>query len=171
MTVMAIDDIRQAARHLAGQVQHVAHASGREPWREILQRLTRGKYGRRQGWARHPRPEHPLAGHHLRRTTRLAYPQRPHRQRLRDPLDYRTCPPCRLGWVENPYTHPRYRRNGLAAITLAQLRREHPGLRWHTLGGHFRDSRAFWTAVGADVPGGYQQRPPCSHVKLDRSAT
>ncbi|MFD8395487.1 hypothetical protein ACFV2N_41450 [Streptomyces sp. NPDC059680] len=35
---------------------------------------------------------------------------------------------------------------------------------WHTLGGHFRDSRAFWTAVGAGVPGTYQQRETCPHI-------
>jgi hypothetical protein len=45
------------------------------------------------------------------------------------------------------------------------LRAEHPGLSWHTLGGHFRRSEAFWTAVGADVTGGYQQRAVCQHVK------
>jgi len=32
------------------------------------------------------------------------------------------------------------------------------------LGGHFRDSRPFWAAIGAEVPGGYQQRPLCPHA-------
>jgi hypothetical protein len=45
-----------------------------------------------------------------------------------------------------------------AAAGLAALRAEYAGLAWHTLGGHFNDSRAFWAAVGAGVPGGYQQR-------------
>ncbi|MGH3769688.1 MAG: hypothetical protein ACRDTX_31845, partial [Pseudonocardiaceae bacterium] len=64
------------------------------------------------------------------------------------------CHRCRLGWVEEPYTLPPYQRCG-----------ECPGLSWHTLGGHFRDSRAFWDAVGADVPGSYQQRPLCPHAQ------
>jgi hypothetical protein len=41
---------------------------------------------------------------------------------------------------------------------LPALRREHVGLSWHTLGGHFRESEAFWAAVGAGVTGGYQKR-------------
>ncbi|MER5599891.1 hypothetical protein [Streptomyces sp. NPDC002265] len=45
-----------------------------------------------------------------------------------------------------------------------QLRAENPGLSWHTLGGHFHDSRPFWAAAGTDVPGGYQQREACPHV-------
>lgn len=53
---------------------------------------------------------------------------------------------------------------GLASAGLAALRAEYPGLEWHTLGGHFNDSRAFWAAVGADVPGGYQQRAVCAHI-------
>ena len=40
----------------------------------------------------------------------------------------------------------------------------YPGLEWHTLGGQFNDSRAFWAAVGAGVPGGYQQRDVCAHI-------
>lgn len=44
------------------------------------------------------------------------------------------------------------------------MRLEHSGLSWHTLGGHFQDSRAFWAAVGTDVPGNYQQRETCPHV-------
>ncbi|MGW0212279.1 hypothetical protein ACWDZ8_43600 [Streptomyces sp. NPDC003233] len=39
-----------------------------------------------------------------------------------------------------------------------------PGLSWHTLGDHFQDSRAFWAAVGAGVPGSYQQRDTCPHI-------
>jgi hypothetical protein len=37
-------------------------------------------------------------------------------------------------------------------------------LSWHTLGGHFADSRDFWNAAGVGVPGGYQQGPTCAHV-------
>jgi len=50
---------------------------------------------------------------------------------------YQVCRRCQLGWVEQPYTEPQYRRIGLAAAGLAALRDDHPGLGWHTLGGHF----------------------------------
>jgi hypothetical protein len=82
-------------------------------------------------------------------------------------VDYQICRRCQLGWVEQPYTLPRYQRCGLATAGLAAMRTEHPGLAWHTLGGHFRSSQVFWTAVGADVPGGYQQRPLCQHANAN----
>ncbi|WP_439681215.1 hypothetical protein [Embleya sp. MST-111070] len=66
--------------------------------------------------------------------------------------------------VEQPYTDPSYQRCGLASAGLVALRTEHPGLNWHTLGGHFRDSEPFWTAVGTAVAGGYSQRKPCRHI-------
>jgi hypothetical protein len=47
-----------------------------------------------------------------------------------------------LGWVEQPHTIEEYQRCGLATAGLEALRPEHPGLSWHTLGGHFQDSRA-----------------------------
>jgi hypothetical protein len=65
--------------------------------------------------------------------------------------------------VEEPYTHPDYQRCGLAAAALAAVRSEHPGLEWHTLGGHFRDTEPFWYAVGAEVNGGYTKRGICPH--------
>jgi hypothetical protein len=43
------------------------------------------------------------------------------------------------------------------------VRSEHPGLEWHTLGGHFRDTEPFWSAVGAEVNGGYTKRGICPH--------
>ncbi|MEV5880631.1 hypothetical protein AB0L75_41965 [Streptomyces sp. NPDC052101] len=79
-------------------------------------------------------------------------------------VDYIVCPRCGLGWVEQPYTIEKYQRCGLATAGLEALRLEHPGLSWHTQGGHFQDSRAFWTAVGTGVPGSYQQRDTCPHV-------
>jgi hypothetical protein len=78
-------------------------------------------------------------------------------------VDYQVCHRCGLGWVEQPYTIPQYQRCGLAAAGLAALRAEHPGLHWHTLGGHFPDSGPFWMAVGAGVPGGYRRRGVCLH--------
>ncbi len=161
----------QAARHLAGQAMHqVRHVSGREPVRETLRWLTRGRLGRRNGW-----PVIPVLGSAWQDTVspertgwrcRAAY--------LFDhedsddgqvfAVDYRICRRCRLGWVEHPYTVPRYERCGLASAGLAALRAEYPGLEWHTLGGHFTNSQPFWAAVGANVPGGYQQRPICQHI-------
>jgi hypothetical protein len=70
-------------------------------------------------------------------------------------VDYQICRHCQLGWVEQPYTDPPYQRCGLASAGLAALRAEHPDLGWHTLGGHFPDSQAFWTTVGTGVPGSY----------------
>ena len=65
--------------------------------------------------------------------------------------------------MEQPYTVPEYQRCGLAAAGLAALRAEYHGLEWHTLGGHFRDSEAFWSAAGAAVAGGYKKRDMCPH--------
>jgi hypothetical protein len=79
-------------------------------------------------------------------------------------VDYQVCRRCALGWVEDTATDERYRRRGLAAAALAALRAEHPGLEWHTRGGHMRDAMPFWSAVGADVPGGYQTRDACPHL-------
>jgi hypothetical protein len=78
-------------------------------------------------------------------------------------VDYQICHRCGLGRVEEPYTHPDYQRCGLAAAALAAVRSEHPGLEWHTLGGHFRDTEPFWYAVGAEVNGGYTKRGICPH--------
>jgi hypothetical protein len=88
-------------------------------------------------------------------------------------VDYQVCRWCGLGWVELPYTIPRYQRTGLASAGLAALREEFPGLVWHTLGGHLGESRGghlgesrqFWSAVGAWLPGGYHQRELCKHVR------
>ncbi|MCK9921167.1 hypothetical protein MXD61_04465 [Frankia sp. AgPm24] len=52
----------------------------------------------------------------------------------------------------------------MASAGLAALRADHPGLSWHTLGGHARSSQPFWAAVSTDVPGGYEQRDVCPHV-------
>lgn len=160
---MTVDDV-QVAQHLAGQAHQVGRASGREPWRELLQWITRGRLGRRRGW-----PVVPVLGTPWQDTisaertgwrSRAAYLN----GKSAVGVDYRICRRCRLGWVEHPYTPPRYRRCGLARAGLAALRTENPDLSWHTLGGHFRDSRPFWAAVGADVPGGYRQRPLCAHI-------
>lgn len=79
-------------------------------------------------------------------------------------VDYQICRRCSLGWVEQPYTRDDLQRAGLARAALEALRREHPGLAWHTLGGHLSDSRRFWAAAGAAVRGGYQPRELCQHL-------
>jgi hypothetical protein len=156
----------QAARHLAERVNEVGRASGREPWREVLLRISRGRLGARRGW-----PVVPLLGTPWQDTISGERPGwRTRAANLDDhsfvfAVDYRVCGICRIGWVEQPYTNPRFQRCGLAGAGLVALRLEHPGLSWHTLGGHFRESRPFWAAVGAEVPGGYQQRRVCQHVK------
>lgn len=155
---------RAAARRLAGLADQVGRASGREPWRELVQWLSRGRLGRRTGWPRVPHLPTPWQD-------TISAERAGWRQRAATldgdfafAVDYEICRRCRLGWVEQPHTLPRYQRCGLAAAGLAALRAEYPGLGWHTLGGHFQDSRPFWAKVGAGVPGGYQQRGVCPHV-------
>lgn len=168
MSGMAIGDEIQAAQALAGRIHEVGHASGREPLREALQWISRGRLGQRHSWPVVPRLGTPWQD--------TISPERTGwRQRAANldeepvfAVDYRVCRRCQLGWVEQPHTDPPYQRCGLATAGLAALRAEHPDIAWHTLGGHLSDSRAFWTAVGAQVPGGYQQRPLCLHARRDR---
>lgn len=159
------DDV-SAARRLASEAHDVGRVSGREPWREFARWVSRGRYGRRPG-----RPEV------LRLNTPWQDTPSAERAGWREraanlhgevafAVDYEVCRRCRLGWVEQPFTLPQYQRCGLAAAGLAALRAEHPGLSWHTLGGHFRDSEPFWTAAGAGVPGGYQRHGVCPHVTV-----
>jgi hypothetical protein len=161
---MVTNDKAQAAQRLAAQAHEVGRVSGRKLWREALQWISGGRLGRSQGWPIVPVLSTPwqdtISGE------RIGW-----RQRAANldgetvfAVDYEICRRCRLGWVEQPYTDPDYQRCGLASAGLAALRTEYPDLGWHTLGGHFSDSRAFWAAVGAGVPGGYQQRHVCPHV-------
>jgi hypothetical protein len=164
MTVMVINDNSRAAQRLARQAHQVGYVSGREPWREVIQWLTRGRVGRRRGWPIVPVLTTPWQD--TISTNRTGW-----RERVANldgefvfAVDYLLCRRWRLGWVEEPYTVPRRQRCGLASAGLAALRAEHPGFSWHTLGGHFRDSEPFWAAVDTHVPGGYQQRPLCPHT-------
>ncbi|MEU4227854.1 hypothetical protein AB0F17_26500 [Nonomuraea sp. NPDC026600] len=135
-----------------------------EPWRALLRRIRRGRFGRRHGWPATPLADPPwqdtVSAERSGGRTRTATQRSEHAFAV----DYHLCRRCRLGWVEHPYTMPEYQRCALAGAALAQLRAEHPGLSWHTLGGHFRESRPFWAAVGEDVPGGYQQCKVCPHM-------
>jgi hypothetical protein len=166
---MASVEDRHTVRLLAEQAtSHVGHASGREPWRALLQWVTRGRLGRPRGW-----PVVPVLGTPWQDTVSAERPG--WRQRAaylygREvfAVDYQVCRRCRLGWVEQLYTEPRYQRCGLAAAGLAALRSGYPQFEWHTLGGHMSDSRSFWDAVGVGVPGGYRQRDLCPHLDACR---
>ena len=145
---MSLDPARVAAiRRLIARVDEVGRVSGREPWREVLLWLSRGRWGRRTG-----RPVVPRLNTPWQDTVSAERP------------GWRMRAACRVGWVEQPYTLPDYQRQGLAAAGLAALRAEHPGFAWHTLGGHIDGSSGFWDCVGTDVPGGYRPRGVCPHV-------
>jgi hypothetical protein len=167
MTVMVIDDGSQAAQRLADQAHQVGCASGREAWREAVQWITRGRFGRPHGSpvvAMLTTPWQDTVS-----ANRIGWRQRAANLNgeLAFAVNYQLCHRCRLGWVEQPYTLPRYRRCGLASAALAALRAEHPDFSWHTLGGHSSDSRPFWAAVGAGVAGSYNKRPRCPHAKAN----
>ncbi|MEY9842378.1 hypothetical protein [Streptacidiphilus sp. EB103A] len=158
---MAIGDERELARWIAGQADQVGRAPGRSLWRVVLLRLSRGRYGRLMGYQ-----EVPILGTPWQDTGSGDRPN----WRMRAPVigddfafqvNYQVCRRCRLGWLDWPYTEPRYERCGLASAGLASLRADHRGVSWHTLGGHARDARPFWAAVGAGVAGGYEQRELC----------
>jgi hypothetical protein len=160
-----VSDDGQAARLLAGQAHRVGHVSGWAPWRQALRWISRGRLGQQHSFPIAPRLSTPWQD-----TMSGERPGWRERTATLDgdtvfAVDYQICHRCRLGWVEQPYTDPPYQRCGLASAGLAALRTEHPGLSWHTLGGHFADSQAFWAAVGASVPGGYAQRHLCPHIR------
>jgi hypothetical protein len=79
------------------------------------------------------------------------------------PLDYRICRRCKLGWIESPYTPPRYQRCGLASaawprcdVSILCCR----GTPWAATSAHHARSELGW----APVQDGYQQRPMCPRV-------
>ncbi|WP_078651233.1 hypothetical protein [Streptomyces xylophagus] len=161
---MAGVEEREEATALAAQARNVVWAADGTPWQRFLRVLSGGRCGRQPGgwtvirldapWQDTPSSERP--GWRERAANLdgdVAFA-----------VDYLVCARCGFAWVEWPYTMGKYQRCGLAAAGLEALRLEYPGLSWHTLGAHFRDSRPFWTAVGAGVPGVYQQRETCSHA-------
>lgn len=155
---------RDAARVLAMQAGNVAWVADGTWWQRFLHAVSGGRWGRRPASWTAIRLDAPWQD--------IPSPERPGwRERAANldgeaafAVDYTVCASCGLGWVEQPYTMEEYQRCGLAAAGLEALRHENPGLSWHTLGGHFRDSRPFWAAAGAGVPGSYQQRETCTHV-------
>lgn len=153
-----------AVRLLVEQVDQVGRVSGRRRWRDFLRAVSRGRFGRPRGWPVVPQLSRPWQDTiSPERTGWRCRAANLHGQPV-FAVDYQVCRRCRLGWVEMPHTEARYQRHGLAAAGLAALRAEHPGIAWHTLGGHFPDSRPFWSAIGRGVPGAYQQRDVCSHI-------
>jgi hypothetical protein len=161
---VASDEDRRAARVLAGlAMTEVGRAPGEGKARSPLRRLTGGRRLRPRGWLDDPEPDTPWRD--IRSANRPGWRERAAYLDSEQvfAVDYQICRHCSLGWVEEPYTHPDYQRCGLAAAALAALRSEHSGLEWHTLGGHFRDVESFWSAVGANVNGGYTKRGICPH--------
>ncbi|GAB2509313.1 hypothetical protein GCM10026982_39530 [Nocardiopsis aegyptia] len=152
---------------LVEQTDDVGRVSGRDPWCAALRWVSGGRLGNSHCWPVVPQLDTPWQD--------TVSPERTGwRQRAANlhgesifAVDYRICRRSRTGWVEQPHTWPQYQRCGLAGAGLSALRAEHPGLAWHTLGGHLRDSRPFWDAVGTTVPGGYKKRPLCSHIKAN----
>jgi hypothetical protein len=167
MSSMATVDDRLAAQRLAEQAHDVVRYPGGEPFREALKWLSRGRWGRRRGWPVLPEPDSPwqdtvCSERDGWRTRRANLPDEP----SVFAVDYVICRRCGLGWVEGPSTHPDYQRCGLAGAGLAALRDEYPGIGWYTLGGHFIESRPFWSTVSTGVPGGYEQQSLCAHTPL-----
>ncbi|MFF8432209.1 hypothetical protein ACF07Y_45195 [Streptomyces sp. NPDC016566] len=155
-------DERKAARALAAHARTVAWAAEGTPWQRLLRAISGDRWGHQPtGWTEirldAPWQDTPSA-------ERPGWRERAANLADDVAVDYTTCAHCRLGWVEQPYTLEKYQQCGLATAGLEALRLEHPGLSWHTGGGHFQDSRAFWAAVGTGVPGSYQQRDTCPHL-------
>lgn len=164
---MEIDaDHQQTAAALVGRASEVTFAEDPDLWRRRLNRLSGGVLGRHRRWRSAPRTDAPWED--VPSFERVGWRERValHEDDGVFSVEYHVCRRCRLGWVEYPYTDPRFRRAGLAAAGLAALRAEHAdsGLSWHTLGGHGQDSRQFWDRVGETVPGAYRQRERCVHI-------
>jgi hypothetical protein len=164
---LASEKDRSAARILAGlATSEVSHEARPEAATVLTRWLGRGRWNRAR--ERTSRQELRTPWRDTRSANRLGWRERAAYLDGNQvfAVDYETCHQCRLGWVEEPYTDPEFQRCGLAAAALAALRHENPGLEWHTLGGHFRETEPFWAAAGEGVPGGYAERGVCSHRKI-----
>lgn len=58
------------------------------------------------------------------------------RSNLASEVQYVVCDPRKIVWVEAHHSYEDYKRYGLASAALQSLRQVHPGVRWHTGGGH-----------------------------------
>lgn len=161
-------DRDELIRRLVASANQVVWVSGRRPARELLQWISRGRLGRPVGWPQVSRLASPwqdtISGERVGWRQRAANDLADLDGDFAFAVDYQVCRACATGWVDQPYTRDDLRRGGLAVAGLAALRRDHPGLTWHTLGGHLSDARQFWAAAGDGVPGGYQQRSLCQHL-------
>jgi hypothetical protein len=88
-----------AARRLAGLAHQVGRASGREPMREFLQWISRGRLGRRND--RPVVPRLPTPWQDIISDERLGWRQRAANLNgeFAFAVDYQVCLRCRLGWV------------------------------------------------------------------------
>lgn len=166
--VMEQEAAVRVVAQLADHVQWVREWPDKPTWRDRLRRWASPESYRLDPSATPPKPwiDRP-AGHYERAGWRIraAY----YRSDLAFEVEYVVCDQCKIGWVESPYTYEGYKRCGLASAALRSLRRAHPGLQWHTAGGHFRESEPFWAAVSMDVRGGYTRRERCHHVEPRRA--
>lgn len=110
-----LDDQQAAAvRYLVTHPEQVGRASGREPVREALLWLTRGRWPRQHGWPVVPRLGTPwqdtVSNERIGWRMCTANP-RGHdtgygdtRDEFVFEVDYQPCHQCRIGWVEQPHT-------------------------------------------------------------------
>ena len=111
---VSLDPVRAAAiRQLIARVDEVGRVSGREPWREVLLWLSRGRWGRGTERPVVPRLNAPwqdsVSAERPGWRMRAANLRSPDGEDLgRDEcafeVDCQTCAACRIGWVEQPYT-------------------------------------------------------------------
>jgi hypothetical protein len=152
------------ARALAKQAHRVGWVRRGERRRRFVQWISFGRLGGQRGWPVVLQLDTPWQD--TLSNARIGWRQRAANLagEFAFSVNYQVCRRCRIAWVEQPYTFPQYQRASLAAAGLAALRDDHPGLTWHTLGGHLTDSRQFWACVTVDVPGGYERRAPCPYI-------
>jgi hypothetical protein len=118
----ATNSSRDAAiRELIASTGHVGRVSGREPWREILLRLTLGRWPQRHGRPVVPRLATPWqdtasaerTGWRMRAANlRGLGADGLERDEFAFEVDHQLCPRCRICWVEQPYALSPYRRRG-----------------------------------------------------------
>ncbi|BFU43899.1 hypothetical protein [Krasilnikovia sp. MM14-A1004] len=164
-------ELERALKQLREQAStHVGRWSSRTPIRTALYHLSRGRIDKRPRYTlgELPRLNSPWQDTDSGRYFRWRCRQANLHGDEAFVVEYIVCPHCAIGWVDRPYTDERYQRHGLAAAGFRALRAEHPKVRaWYAASGHMPDSKAFWAAVGAGIPGGYASQELCLHVAHD----